>query len=133
MPLMIEPLVMQTNSSQGGYTVDGDTRKIVTLVRQARELGADLIKADPTDDIDDYHLDIHAAADTPVPVRGGARVTDRTLLDRTTAVLAQGTRCIDYGLNVTQPPPHARHTAPTPAVVHDDPQQTGTSPGRDTG
>src|SRR3546814_1382293 len=65
MPLMIEPLVMQTNSSQGGYTVDGDTRKIVTLVRQARELGADLIKADPTDDIDDYHLVIQAAADTP--------------------------------------------------------------------
>ena len=51
MPLMIEPLVMQDNAvAGGGYMVDGDTQKVVTLVRQAAELGADLIKADPTDD-----------------------------------------------------------------------------------
>ncbi len=51
MPLMVEPLVMQDNATAGGgYMVDGDTAKIVTLVRQAAELGADLIKADPTDD-----------------------------------------------------------------------------------
>jgi fructose-bisphosphate aldolase, class I len=50
MPLMIEPLVMQDSAGAGGgYMVDGDTDKIMTLVRQARELGADLIKADPTD------------------------------------------------------------------------------------
>ena len=37
MPLMIEPLVMQDNAKAGGgYMVDGDTDKIVTLVRQAR-------------------------------------------------------------------------------------------------
>src|SRR3546814_13995479 len=92
MPLMIEPLVMQTNSSQGGYTVDGDTRKIVTLVRQARELGADLIKADPTDDIDDYHLVIQAAADTPLLVRGRGRVDDPPPPQPTKAGPAQGPR-----------------------------------------
>src|SRR6478752_3842046 len=71
-PLMIEPLVMQDNAKAGGgYLVDGDTAKIVTLVRQARELGADLIKADPTDDIDDYRRVIVAAGDVPVLVRGG--------------------------------------------------------------
>ena len=48
MPLMIEPLVMQPNE-KGGYLVDGDTEKVVTLVRLAREMGADIIKADPTD------------------------------------------------------------------------------------
>lgn len=120
MPLMIEPLVMQTNSAQGGYTVDGDTRKIVTLVRQARELGADLIKADPTDDIEDYHLVVQAAADTPVLVRGGGRVDDRALLERTTAVLAQGARGIVYGRNVIQHPDPAGITAALMAVVHDD-------------
>ena len=37
MPLMIEPLVMQDNAvAGGGYMVDGDTDKIMTLVRQAR-------------------------------------------------------------------------------------------------
>ena len=37
MPLMVEPLVMQANSQAGGYMVDGDAQKIVTLVRLARE------------------------------------------------------------------------------------------------
>src|SRR3984885_7980840 len=49
MPLMIEPLVFQPNEQAGGYMVDGDPEKIVPLVRQAVELGADIIKADPTD------------------------------------------------------------------------------------
>ena len=120
MPLMIEPLVMQTRPGTGGYGVDGDTSKIVTLVRQARELGADLIKADPTDTIEDYHRVIQAAADTPVLVRGGGRVDDRTLLERTTAVLAQGARGIVYGRNVIQHPNPAGITAALMAVVHED-------------
>lgn len=120
MPLMIEPLVMQTAPGSGGYTVDGDTAKIVTLVRQARELGADLIKADPTDDIAEYHRVIQAAGDTPVLVRGGGRVDDRTLLERTTAVLDQGARGIVYGRNVIQHPDPAGITAALMAVVHDD-------------
>ena len=45
MPLMIEPLVMRPHSDQGGYMVDGDAEKIVTLVRLAREMGADLVHA----------------------------------------------------------------------------------------
>jgi len=119
-PLMIEPLVMKTAAGSGGYAVDGDTDKIVTLVRQARELGADLIKADPTDDIQDYHRVIQAAATTPVLVRGGGRVDDRTLLERTRAVLAHGARGIVYGRNVIQHPNPAGITAALMSVVHDD-------------
>jgi DhnA family fructose-bisphosphate aldolase class Ia len=92
MPLMVEPLVMQDNDVAGGYQVDGTTSKIVTLVRQARELGADLIKADPTSDIEDYHRVVEAAGDVPVLVRGGGRVEDDELLRRTEAVLQQGAR-----------------------------------------
>lgn len=47
MPLMIEPLVMQDNQVAGGYMVDGNIELIMALVRQAVELGADVIKADP--------------------------------------------------------------------------------------
>ena len=91
MPLMIEPLVMQDNAAAGGgYMVDGDTDKIMTLVRQARELGADLIKADPTDNVEDYHKVIEVAGDIPVLVRGGGRVDDRTLLERTAVGASPG-------------------------------------------
>lgn len=119
MPLMIEPLVMRGDDA-AGYSVDGDTAKIMTLVRQARELGADLIKADPTDDIEQYHRVIEVAADTPVLVRGGGRVDDRTLLERTEAVLAQGARGIVYGRNVIQHPDPAGITAALMALVHRD-------------
>jgi DhnA family fructose-bisphosphate aldolase class Ia len=119
MPLMIEPLVMR-ESAEGGYLVDGDTDKVVTLVRQACELGADLVKADPTDDIADYHRVIEVAGDVPVLVRGGGRVGDRELLERTAAVLAQGARGIVYGRNVIQHPDPAGVTAALMAMLHRD-------------
>jgi DhnA family fructose-bisphosphate aldolase class Ia len=49
MPLTVEPLVMKPGA--GGYGVDGAVERIVPLVRQAAERGADVIKADPTDDL----------------------------------------------------------------------------------
>lgn len=118
MPLMVEPLVMRDNAEAGGYMVDGDTDKIVALVRQARELGADLIKADPTDDISDYHRVIRVAGDVPVLVRGGGRAPDAELLARTEAVLAQGARGIVYGRNIIQHPDPAGITAALLAVLH---------------
>jgi class I fructose-bisphosphate aldolase len=121
MPLMIEPLVMQDNAKAGGgYLVNGDVTRIVTLVRQARELGADLIKADPTEDLDQYHRVIEVAGDVPVLVRGGGRVNDRTLLERTATVLAQGARGIVYGRNVIQHEKPAGITAALLAVLHED-------------
>jgi fructose-bisphosphate aldolase, class I len=118
MPLMVEPLVMQDNAVAGGYQVDGTTSKVVTLVRQARELGADLIKADPTSDIDDYHLVVQAAGDVPVLVRGGGRVGDDELLRRTEAVLKQGARGIVYGRNVIQHPRPAALVDALMGVLH---------------
>ena len=118
MPLMVEPLVMQDNS-QGSYMVDGDTEKVVALVRQAVELGADLIKADPTTELDDYHRVVEAASGLPLLVRGGGRVGDREILERTEAVLAQGARGIVYGRNIIQHPSPAGITRALLAVLHD--------------
>ena len=72
MPLMIEPLVLKANEAKGGYQVDGDKKLIIPLVRQARELGADVIKADPTDHAEDYH-EVVQAARCPILVRGGGK------------------------------------------------------------
>lgn len=121
MPLMIEPLVMQDNArAGGGYMVDGDVDKIITLVRQAVELGADLIKADPTDDIASYSRVIEVAGAVPVLVRGGGRVDDRTLLERTRAVLQAGASGIVYGRNVIQHQNPSGITAALMAMLHDD-------------
>jgi DhnA family fructose-bisphosphate aldolase class Ia len=89
-------------------------------VRQARELGADLIKADPTDEVTEYHRVIEVAGDVPVLVRGGGRVDDLTLLRRTAAVIEQGARGIVYGRNIIQHPNPAGITRALMSVLHDD-------------
>lgn len=101
MPLMIEPLVMLPNEVKGGYQVDGDAEKIVTLVRLASEMGADIIKADPTDDPEDFHRVVEAAR-VPVLVRGGGKEGLETVLAKSAALMAQGARGLVYGRNIYQ-------------------------------
>jgi DhnA family fructose-bisphosphate aldolase class Ia len=118
-PMMVEPLVFQPNEKAGGYMVDGDEKRIAPLVRQAVELGADVIKADPTDDVSRYHKIVQVAGGVPVLVRGGGKVSDREILERTAALLAQGASGIVYGRNIIQ---HANPAAITKALmgmVHD--------------
>ena len=118
MPLMVEPLVMQDNA-KGGYMVDGDITKILPLVRQAVELGADIIKADPCTDVAEYHRVIEIAQRIPVLVRGGGRVTDTEILTRTKALMEQGARGIVYGRNVVQHANPGGMTRALMAIVHD--------------
>lgn len=119
MPLMVEPLVMRENAESGAYMVDGNPDKIVALVRQARELGADLIKADPTDDLTAYHRVVQAAGDAPVLVRGGGRVADDELLIRTEALLAQGAAGVVYGRNIIQHTDPAAMIRALLAILHE--------------
>jgi class I fructose-bisphosphate aldolase len=117
MPLMVEPLSMKPGSA--GYSVNGDPERIRALVRQAVELGADVIKADPTDDLGDYPSVIEVAGPIPLLVRGGGRASDEEVLRRTEAVMRAGAAGIVYGRNVIQ---HERPSAMTRAlmsVVHD--------------
>jgi fructose-bisphosphate aldolase, class I len=118
MPLMIEPLVFQPNEKAGGYMVDGDLDKILPLVRQAVELGADIIKADPTDDVSLYHKVVQIAR-VPVLVRGGGRAPDKEILQRTQALIQQGVAGIVYGRNIIQHPNPAGMTRALMAIVHE--------------
>jgi DhnA family fructose-bisphosphate aldolase class Ia len=120
MPMMIEPLVFQANEIAGGYMVDGDLTKILHLVRQAVELGADILKADPTDDLSLYHQVVKTAGDIPLLVRGGGRVSDREILERTQGLMQQGVAGIVYGRNVIQHPNPRGITQALMAMVHEN-------------
>jgi fructose-bisphosphate aldolase, class I len=117
MPLMIEPLVLKPNSAGGGYQVDGNKSLIVPLVRQARELGADVIKADPTDNPEDYH-EVVAAARCPILVRGGSKKAIETVFQEAEAYLAQGAHGLVYGRNIYQHPNPARVVKAFMALIH---------------
>jgi class I fructose-bisphosphate aldolase len=118
MTLMVEPLVMLPNEEKGGYMVDGDIRKIMPLVRQAVELGADVIKADPCDDVREYHRVIEVASGVPVLVRGGGRASDEELVNRTIELMKQGVSGIVYGRNVIQHPNPTAMTRAMMSIVH---------------
>ncbi|MQB44949.1 class I fructose-bisphosphate aldolase [Rhizobium sp. ICMP 5592] len=119
LPLMIEPLVMQPVDKAGGYMVDGDADKIVTLTRLAREMGADIVKADPTTNAEDFHKVVEAAR-CPVLVRGGGKEDLRAVFDKSAALMRQGAMGMVYGRNIYQ---HANPGAVVRglmAIIHDD-------------
>lgn len=120
MPLMIEPLAMRIGGGHDPYQINGDIDSIVTLVRQARELGADIVKADPCDDIAEYHRAVEVAGGAPVLVRGGGRVGVRALLERTSLLLAQGVRGVAYGRNIIQHPNPSAIVRALLEVLHDE-------------
>lgn len=118
MPLMVEPLVFRPNQEAGGYMVDGDVEKIVPLVRQATELGADIIKADPTDDVSVYHRVVQAAR-VPLLVRGGGKASEMEILTRTWKLIDQGAKGIVYGRNIIQHPKPAAMVRALMSIVHE--------------
>lgn len=119
MPLMVEPLVFQPNQLAGGYMVDGNLQKIMTNVRQAVELGADIIKADPSDDLGEYHRVIEVASGHPVLVRGGNKASEEEILRRTQELMNQGAAGLVYGRNVIQYRDPARMVNALMSLVHD--------------
>ena len=120
MPLMIEPLVMApVDSGKGGYAVDGDATKIVTLARVARELGADIIKADPTTNPEDFHKVVEVAR-CPVLVRGGSKEDLRQVLRKTEVLLRQGAKGVVYGRNVYQHVNPRKIVAALMEMIHQD-------------
>jgi len=117
MPLMVEPIAMKPGAA--GLGVDGDPQKVIPLVRQAIELGADLIKADLTDEVDDFRRVVEVACGKPVLVRGGGKADEMEVLRRTHRLMQTGARGIVYGRNVIQHPNPTGMTRAFMAIVHD--------------
>jgi DhnA family fructose-bisphosphate aldolase class Ia len=81
-------------------------------------MGADIIKADPTANAEDFHRVIEAAR-CPVLVRGGGKEDLKTVLAKSAALLAQGAQGLVYGRNIYQ---HANPNAVVSALmalIHD--------------
>lgn len=117
MPLMVEPIALRPAAA--GLAVDGDATRIAALVRQAVELGADVIKADPSDDLGEYGRVVEVAAGRPLLVRGGGRAGEAEILRRTHAVMQRGASGIVYGRNIIQHRDPAAITRAFMAIVHD--------------
>lgn len=116
-PLMVEPLVMTAKPGAGSTSV-GDVNKIASLVRQAVELGADLIKVDATTPMSDFSQVVQIASGVPVLVRGGGQVTPSELLERTRIAIDAGASGVVYGRNVVQHPNPAKFIKSIRAIVH---------------
>ncbi|MDN5786920.1 class I fructose-bisphosphate aldolase [Pseudorhodobacter sp.] len=103
--------------SNGGYQVDGDADKIVTLTRLASEMGADIIKADPTTNAEDFHRVVEAAR-VPVLVRGGGKEDQKVVLAKSAAIIAQGAKGMAYGRNIYQHDNPSAGIAALMAIIH---------------
>ena len=124
MALMVEVLAM--SSRDGVPDVVEDARTIATLARQAAELGADVIKTDPTTPVEDYVGVVEAGGGRPVLASGGSPVqddrgpgaVDAAVIRRTEAILATGAAGVSYGRPIVwaaDPPAMTRALA---QVVH---------------
>jgi DhnA family fructose-bisphosphate aldolase class Ia len=115
MPLMIEPMVVKRDGN--ACVMEGDFEKNLTLVRQAAELGADIIKADPTSDVSRY-ADLVKAAGVPVLVRGGGKAAEDEVLKRTATAIKQGASGIVYGRNIIRHASPEKMTLALLSIVH---------------
>src|SRR6185503_1560038 len=97
--------------------VDGDAEKIVPLVRLAAEMGADIIKADPTSNPEDFHRVIDAAR-VPVLVRGGGKEDLKAVFQKSAALLEEGALGLVYGRNIYQHDNPRRVIAALMAMIH---------------
>lgn len=118
MPVIVEPFVYRADGA-GEWVAVADAEANMILMRQAAELGADVIKADATDRPDDFG-DVLTATGVPVFVRGGGRIGEDELFRRTHTVLRQGARGLVYGRNIIQHPHPGSILDALRALVHDN-------------
>jgi fructose-bisphosphate aldolase, class I len=118
MPLMVEPLALQRDGES--YVADRRLNTMVALVRQAVEVGADIVKADPSGDLKEYGQVVQAAGGKPVLPRGGEKVADSEILARTKALIQAGAAGAVYGRNVFQHDRPGDFARSLKKVIHGD-------------
>ncbi|HZZ51142.1 MAG TPA: hypothetical protein VFE65_29970 [Pseudonocardia sp.] len=98
MPLQVEVLALAPTG--GVPAVDSNPDTIALLVRQAVELGADIVKCEPTDPLEEFPRIVEAAGGRPLIVGGGVLGTDAEVLERSAAVMRHGAQGLAYGRSI---------------------------------
>ena len=118
LPLMVEPIPFERR--HGRYHDVADEERLVPLVRQAVEAGADIVKAGILPDEGSMRRAIRVCGDVPYLARGGSKGDDRAVLALTRHLLDCGAGGVVFGRNIFQ---HDRPTAMAAALralIHDD-------------
>jgi DhnA family fructose-bisphosphate aldolase class Ia len=118
MPLMVEPIPFIRTAD--GYRDVADPERLIPMVRQAVEVGADIIKAGILAETDDMRRAIRVAGGRPYLARGGSKIGDVEALTLTRHLLDCGASGIVFGRNIFHHDQPAAMTAAFKRLIHDD-------------
>jgi DhnA family fructose-bisphosphate aldolase class Ia len=121
LPVLVETAAFR--EERGGLVGDFDVESQATLAWQAAELGACLIKTDPTDDPADFAEVVAAAAGTPVLAGSGPAADEEQILARTSALIGAGAKGVAYGGNFARAADPFAMAAEISARVHGQPEE----------
>ena len=116
--LMVEPIPFERRD--GRYYDVADEERLVPLVRQAVEAGAQVIKAGILPDERAMRRAIGVCGDVPYLARGGSKGDDVAVLELTRHLLDCGAAGVVFGRNIFQHERPAAMAAALKALIHDD-------------
>ena len=118
LPLMVEPIPFERRD--GRYHDVADEERLVPLVRQAVEAGADIVKAGILPEERAMRRAVRVCGDVPYLARGGSKGDDREVLNLTRHLLDCGAAGVVFGRNIFQHDRPAAMAAALKALIHDD-------------
>jgi fructose-bisphosphate aldolase, class I len=118
LPLMVEPIPFERRD--GRYHDVADEERLVPLVRQAVEAGADIVKAGILSSDSAMRRAIRVCGDVPYLARGGSRGDDREVLTLTRHLLDCGAAGVVFGRNIFQHDRPVAMASALKALIHDD-------------
>jgi len=127
MPVMIETAAFV---EEGGTLVgDFSVETQATLAWQAAELGADVLKTDPTLDPADFSAVVAAAGGRPVLAGSGPKASDEEVKARTAQLIAAGAAGVGYGGNFTRAADPFAMAREISEIVHSESADTSAQKG----
>jgi fructose-bisphosphate aldolase, class I len=118
LPLMVEPIPFERRD--GRYHDVADEDRLVPLLRQAVEAGADVVKAGILASESSMRRAIRVCGNVPYLARGGSKGDDREVLALTRHLLDCGAAGVVFGRNIFQHERPAAMAAALKALIHDD-------------